>query len=86
MCKLVFAVEKSTKNTIKFSEQKSGKLTAPAMGTAYVQKAALKAMSWEEGDDIEIEIRPIKKAEPAKTAPKASAKKAAKGAGKKASK
>jgi len=49
-------MEKSTKNTIKFAEVSCGKLTSPAIGTLYVPKATLKAIGWEEGNKITIDL------------------------------
>lgn len=86
MCKVIMEVEKTTKNTVKFSEIKSGKLTSPAIGTLYVPKATLKAMDWQEGNQISVDLGIVAEVKTVKTAPKASAKKAAKGAAKKAPK
>lgn len=87
MCKVIMEVEKTTKNTVKFSEIKSGKLTSPAIGTLYVPKATLKAMDWQEGNQISVDLGIVPAEKPAsKAAPKASAKKTTKGAAKKTAK
>lgn len=93
MCKIKFVAEKETKNTVRFTEVLEGKLTNPAIGTIYVPKETLKAMGWNDGDDIEIDIKNAGKpatkkerktaAEKAKDAP---AKKATKGGTKTATK
>ena len=56
MCKITLTQEKVTKNTVRFTEVLEGKLTNPVIGTLYVPKETLKALSWEEGDDIVIDI------------------------------
>ena len=55
--KLMFEMEKPTKNTIKFKEVLENDLDAPKAGTIYLQKAALKELNWAEGQNICIEIR-----------------------------
>lgn len=56
MCKVTMTTEKVTKNTVRFTEVLEGKLTNPVIGTLYVPKETLKAISWEEGNDITLEI------------------------------
>lgn len=55
--KLIFEMEKPTKNTIRFKEVTEGALDAPKIGTIYPQKTALKEIGWTEGKHLEIEIR-----------------------------
>ena len=61
MCKVTMVAEKTTKNTVRFTEVLEGKLTNPVIGTMYVPKDTLKAMAWEEGADITLEISPAGK-------------------------
>lgn len=56
MCKITMTAERTTKNTVRFTEVLEGKLTNPVIGTIYVPKDTLKALSWAEGDDITLEI------------------------------
>lgn len=56
MCKITMTVERTTKNTVRFTEVLEGKLTNPIIGTVYVPKDTLKAMGWKEGDDISLDI------------------------------
>ena len=56
MCKITLTSERTTKNTVRFTEVLEGKLTNPVIGTLYVPKETLKAMSWNEGDDITVDI------------------------------
>ena len=55
--KLMFEMEKPTKNTIKFKEVLENDLDAPKAGTIYLQKSALKELDWTEGKNICIDIR-----------------------------
>ena len=59
--KLIFEMEKPTKNTIKFKEILENDLDAPKVGAIYLQKAALKELNWAEGKNLEIEIRVVEK-------------------------
>lgn len=56
MCKVTFAMERETKNTVRFTEVLQGKMTNPVVGTIYIQKDALKAKGWEDGKGITIDI------------------------------
>lgn len=56
MCTIKFTTEKTTKNKVRFTEVLEGSLTNPAVGTIYVPKETLKAMGWQEGDDISVSI------------------------------
>lgn len=56
MCKITLTAEKTTKNTVRFTEVLEGKLTNPVIGTLYVPKETLKAMSWNDGDDLTVDI------------------------------
>lgn len=75
MCKITLTQEKVTKNTVRFTEVLEGKLTNPVIGTLYVPKETLKALSWEDGDDIVIDIASAGK--PATTKRKTAAEKTA---------
>lgn len=57
--KLMFEMEKPTKNTIKFKEVLENDLDAPKAGTIYLQKSALKELDWTEGKKLELEIRVV---------------------------
>lgn len=54
--KVTFEFEKETKNTMRFQEVVNENET-PVCGTIYVQKSALKEMNYENGNQIEIEIK-----------------------------
>lgn len=56
MCKITMTAEKTTKNTVRFTEVLEGKLTNPVIGTVYIPKDTLKAMGWEDGADITMEF------------------------------
>ena len=52
-----FEMEKATKNTIKFAEVLADELDTAKIGSLYVQKAALKAIGWGEGKQLEVELK-----------------------------
>lgn len=54
--KVVMVMEKSTKNTIRFTEVLENELDAPKIGTVYIPKATLGAIGWKEGKNLTIEI------------------------------
>ena len=56
MMKVVFEMEKATKNTIRFQEILEHELDAPKVGTIYIPKATLSAIGWKEGKKVSIEI------------------------------
>lgn len=54
--KVEFKMEKATKNTIKFDEVLENELSAPKIGTLYVQKATLGSMGWYEGATLVVDL------------------------------
>lgn len=54
--KVNFAMEKSTKNTIRFSEVLENELDAPKIGTIYVPKATLGNIGWSEGKSLVLDV------------------------------
>ena len=54
--KVEFKMEKATKNTIKFNEILENELSAPKIGTLYVQKATLGGMGWSENDTLVVDL------------------------------
>ena len=54
--KVIFKMEKATKNTIKFAEVLESELAAPKVGTIYIPKSTLGELKWTETDNIVIEI------------------------------
>lgn len=54
--KVAMEMEKTTKNTIRFTEVLENELDAPKIGTIYVPKATLGAIGWKEGKKLVIEI------------------------------
>lgn len=54
--KVEFKMEKATKNTIKFNEVLENELSAPKIGTLYVQKATLGSMGWSEGAILVVDL------------------------------
>lgn len=55
--KVEFKMEKATKNTIKFNEVLENELSAPKIGTLYVQKATLGSMGWSEGAALVVDLK-----------------------------
>lgn len=55
--KVEFKMEKATKNTIKFNEILENELSAPKIGTLYVQKATLGSMGWSEGATLVVDLK-----------------------------
>ena len=53
---VTMAMEKATKNTIRFAEVLESELDAPKIGTIYVPKATLGTIGWKEGKKLTIEI------------------------------
>ena len=54
--KVMFTMEKATKNTIRFTEVLASELDAPKIGTIYVPKSTLGAIGWKEGKKVTVEI------------------------------
>lgn len=54
--KIGFKMEKATKNTIKFQEIVENELSAPKIGSLYVQKATLGGLGWSEGDTLVVDL------------------------------
>lgn len=54
--KIEFKMEKATKNTIKFQEIVENELSAPKIGSLYVQKATLGSLGWSEGDTLVVNL------------------------------
>ena len=55
--KVEFKMQKATKNTIKFNEILENELSAPKIGTLYVQKATLGSMGWSEGATLVVDLK-----------------------------
>lgn len=55
--KVEFKMEKATKNTIEFNEVLENELSAPKIGTLYVQKATLGNMGWSEGAALVVDLK-----------------------------
>ena len=54
--KVIFTVEKATKNTIRFTEKLDSDLDAPKIGTIYVPKSTLKEIGWKEGQELTVDL------------------------------
>lgn len=54
--KVVFEMEKDTKNTIRFKEAVGGPLDTPKIGTLYVPKATLQDIGYDIGNKLVVEI------------------------------
>lgn len=53
---LNFAMEKDTKNTIRFAEQVADELDVQKVGNIYVNKSALKELGWQRGNTLKVSI------------------------------
>lgn len=54
--KVMFEMEKDTKNTIRFKEVVAGPLDTPKVGTIYVPKSSLKEIGYEVGKQLVLEL------------------------------
>lgn len=54
--KVMFEMEKATKNTIRFAEVLESELAAPKVGSVYVPKSTLGELGWEEGMKLVLEV------------------------------
>lgn len=54
--KVIFTMEKATKNTIRFAEKLEHELDAPKIGTIYVPKATLGEIGWTEDNALEVSL------------------------------
>lgn len=54
--KVIFTMEKATKNTIRFTEKLENELDAPKIGTIYIPKATLGAIGWKEGRVLTVDL------------------------------
>lgn len=54
--KIVFEMEKVTKNTIRFSEVMESELSAPKIGSVYIPKSTLAELGWNENTKIVMEV------------------------------
>ena len=61
--RVVFTMEKATKNTIRFEEVLGSELAAPKIGSVYVPKSTLGELGWKEGDALTIDISADRKEE-----------------------
>lgn len=52
-----FEEERETKGTIRFREVLADELDTASIGTIYVSKSALKAMKWQRGQVLEVEVK-----------------------------
>ena len=58
--KVEIKMEKATKNTIKFNEVLENELSAPKIGSLYVQKATLGNLGWSEGATLVVDLKVLK--------------------------
>ena len=58
--KVEIKMEKATKNTIKFNEVLENELSAPKIGSLYVQKATLANLGWSEGATLVVDLKVLK--------------------------
>lgn len=61
--RVVFTMEKATKNTIRFAEVLESELAAPKIGSVYIPKSTLGEIGWKEGDALTIDISVDRKEE-----------------------
>lgn len=61
--RVVFTMEKATKNTIRFAEVLESELAAPKIGSVYIPKSTLGGIGWKEGDALTIDISVDRKEE-----------------------
>lgn len=54
--KVIFEMEKDTKNTIRFKEVVDSLLDTPKVGTLYVPKATLQDIGYDIGKQLVVEI------------------------------
>lgn len=54
--KIMFKMEKATKNTIRFEEILESELDAPKLGSIYIPKSTLGELGWKDGKTVEIEL------------------------------
>ena len=54
--KVMFKMEKATKNTIRFEEVLESELAAPKIGSVYIPKSTLGELEWKEGDTIVMNV------------------------------
>lgn len=54
--KVVFEMEKDTKNTIRFKEAVGGPLDTPKIGTLYVPKTTLQDIGYDIGKQLVVDI------------------------------
>ena len=55
--KVLFEMEKATKNTIRFKEKLENDLDAAKIGTIYIPKATLGEIKWADGKTLVIELK-----------------------------
>lgn len=58
---VTFAMDKETKNTMRFAEQLVKEDDIPKIGTIYIPKETLSEIGWEEGKDISVVVQVLKK-------------------------
>ena len=54
--KVMFEMEKATKNTIRFAEVLESELAAPKVGSVYIPKSTLGELGWKEGMKLALEV------------------------------
>jgi len=54
--RVVFTMEKATKNTIRFGEVLESELAAPKVGSIYVPKSTLGELGWKEGNNLVLTV------------------------------
>lgn len=55
--KVVFKMEKATKNTIRFTEVLASELDAPKIGTIYIPKSTLTELKWTDGTNLILDLK-----------------------------
>ena len=58
---VTFAMDKETKNTMRFAEKLAKEDDVPKLGTIYVPKETLAELGWEEGKDVSVVLQVVKK-------------------------
>lgn len=54
--KVIFEMEKATKNTIRFAEILESELAAPKIGSVYIPKSTLGELGWKEGYRLVMDV------------------------------
>ena len=54
--RVMFTMDKATKNTIRFKEDLEKELDAPKIGTIYIPKGTLGTIKWTDGKTLVVEL------------------------------